>query len=68
VALNHAFNKLGLEKVFGQVLSFNDKSLNFHRKMGFVQEGLLRKHFKDQRGEFDIYQFGLLRTEWLEDK
>ncbi|TLT32371.1 UDP-4-amino-4,6-dideoxy-N-acetyl-beta-L-altrosamine N-acetyltransferase, partial [Acinetobacter baumannii] len=20
------------------------------------------------RGEFDIYQFGLLRTEWLEDK
>ncbi|MFX5721024.1 UDP-4-amino-4,6-dideoxy-N-acetyl-beta-L-altrosamine N-acetyltransferase [Acinetobacter baumannii] len=68
IALNHAFNKLGLEKVFGQVLSFNDKSLNFHRKMGFVQEGLLRKHFKDQRGEFDIYQFGLLRTEWLEGK
>ena len=67
-ALTLAFEELGLRKIFGQVLAFNEKSLSFHKKMGFVQEGLLRKHFKDQRGEFDIYQFGLLRTEWLEDK
>lgn len=67
-ALNLAFKELGLEKVFGQVLAFNEKSLNFHTKMGFVKEGRLRKHFKDYRGEFDIYQFGLLREEWLEGK
>lgn len=67
-ALDLAFGDLGLAKIFGQVLEFNEKSLSFHKKMGFVQEGLLRKHFKDHRGEFDIYQFGLLRTEWLEGK
>lgn len=67
-ALNHAFNQLNFKKIFGQVLDFNQKSVSFHKKMGFVQEGVLRKHFKDQRGEFDIYQFGLLQTEWLESK
>lgn len=64
-ALNTAFGQLQAEKVFGQVLAFNEKSLNFHKKLGFSQEGVLRKHFKDYRGEFDIHQFGLLRNEWL---
>ncbi|MFW1923303.1 UDP-4-amino-4,6-dideoxy-N-acetyl-beta-L-altrosamine N-acetyltransferase [Acinetobacter geminorum] len=67
-ALDFAFEQLKIEKVFGQVLDFNEKSLSFHKKMGFFQEGLLRKHFKDERGEFDIHQFGLLRKEWLEEK
>lgn len=67
-ALNYAFEQLNFKKIFGQVLDFNEKSLSFHKKMGFVQEGVLRKHFKDHRGEFDIYQFGLLQTEWLESK
>ncbi|MBM7139700.1 MULTISPECIES: UDP-4-amino-4,6-dideoxy-N-acetyl-beta-L-altrosamine N-acetyltransferase [Acinetobacter] len=67
-ALDFAFEQLKIEKVFGQVLDFNEKSLSFHKKMGFLQEGLLRKHFKDERGEFDIHQFGLLRKEWLEEK
>lgn len=65
-ALKYAFEQLGFHKVFGQVLSFNEKSINFHRKMGFFQEGLLREQFSDSRGTFDIYQFGLLKAEWLE--
>lgn len=67
-SLNYAFEYLNIKKVFGQVLGFNTKSLNFHQKLGFVQEGKLRKHFKDDRGESDIYQFGLFNTEWLEFK
>lgn len=67
-ALNCAFNEYKLEKVFGQVLAFNTKSRNFHEKMGFMQEGLLRKQFKDHRGEFDIYQYGLLSEEWQKGK
>lgn len=68
VALNYAFEELGLDKVFGQVLAFNEKSISFHKKMGFLIEGILRRHFKDDRGEYDLYQFGLLREEWLEGK
>lgn len=63
-ALEYGFNTLNISKIFGQVLSFNEKSIDFHRKLGFMQEGLLRDHFSDIRGVFDIYQFGLLKTDW----
>lgn len=66
VSLDFAFKQLNIAKIFGQVLSFNQKSIKFHQKLGFSQEGVLRKHFTDERGEFDIFQFGLLQSEWLE--
>lgn len=65
-SLELAFKQLNIDKIFGQVLSFNQKSIKFHHKLGFSQEGLLRMHFNDERGEFDIFQFGLLQSEWLE--
>lgn len=65
-AIQYAFNCLDIHKIFGQVLAFNEKSILFHQKLGFQQEGLLRKQFKDSRGEFDIFQFGLLKPEWVE--
>lgn len=64
-ALQHAFTELQIPKIFGQVISFNEKSLALHRKLGFQQEGCLRQHFQDERGIHDIFQFGLLQTEWL---
>lgn len=66
VSLVFAFRQLNIGKIFGQVLSFNQKSIKFHQNLGFFQEGVLRKHFNDERGEFDIFQFGLLQSEWLE--
>ena len=49
-----------------QVLGFNEKSIHFHQKLGFKLEGRLRNQFQDERGIYDIFQFGLLQTEWLE--
>lgn len=66
VSLEFAFRQLDIAKIFGQVLSFNQKSIKFHQNLGFFQEGILRKHFKDERGEFDIFNFGLLQSEWWE--
>lgn len=65
VALDHAFFKIKADKVFGQVIDFNERSIKFHQKMGFCKEGVLRKHFQDERGVFDIHQFGLLKKEWV---
>lgn len=63
-ALNHAFSELRLHKVCGQALAFNEKSIAFHQRLGFVQEGILR----DQHSIDGIYHhlicFGLLRDEW----
>lgn len=63
-ALAHAFSKLKLHKVCGQAISTNNSSLNFHLRLGFAQEGVLR----DQRCIDGVYHsvicFGLLIHEW----
>lgn len=65
-ALEYAFHTLRLHKICGEALGFNDRSIHFHLKMGFQQEGLLRAQFFDvQQAQFhDILCFGLLASEW----
>lgn len=63
-ALNHAFNELALHKVCGQALAYNERSINFHRRLGFQQEGILRdQHFDGEHYHY-VVCFGLLRHEW----
>lgn len=64
--LNFVFKELKIKKIFAEVLSFNERSIKLHHKLGFAQEGVLRQQFKDDRGEFDIVQFGLIQSEWSE--
>jgi UDP-4-amino-4,6-dideoxy-N-acetyl-beta-L-altrosamine N-acetyltransferase len=64
VSLKHAFVDLGATKVHGQVLDFNDASLKLHERLGFVREGVLRRHQRAASGYADLHCFGLLREEW----
>lgn len=63
-ALDHAFGTLGLHKICGQALSFNERSKRFHKSLGFRQEGILREHNFDGKEYYDIVCFGLLGYEW----
>lgn len=64
MALNHAFGAIGLHKVCGQAMEANLASIAFHKRLGFVQEGVLR----DQKLVDGLYRtlicFGLLAHEW----
>lgn len=63
-ALRHAFASLGMHKVCGQVLRYNERSIRFHEALGFSREGMLRdQHFDGERFH-DVICFGLLRDEW----
>ncbi|WP_066315219.1 GNAT family N-acetyltransferase [Bacillus sp. FJAT-29814] len=42
--LTIAFGKLGLEKVYLNVLSENKRAIRFYEKMGFIKEGEFKKH------------------------
>jgi len=66
-ALNYAFSQLDLHKVCGQALVFNERSISFHRTLGFHQEGLLREQHFDGQQYHDVLCFGLLRSEWHPD-
>lgn len=63
-ALNHAFNVLKLHKICGQALAHNERSIGFHRALGFQQEGVLRDQHFDGRNYHAVICFGLLAQEW----
>ncbi len=63
--LRYAFIDMKLHKVCGQVLASNKRSANFHMKMGFHQEGVLREQHPDGEEHHDVICFGILAREWL---
>lgn len=63
-ALAFAFSQLGVHKVCGQALAGNEGSMRLHRKLGFVQEGILREQERIGDAWHDLVCFGLLRQEW----
>jgi UDP-4-amino-4,6-dideoxy-N-acetyl-beta-L-altrosamine N-acetyltransferase len=63
-ALAHAFDGLGLHKLCGQVLAYNERSVRFHAALGFCREGVLRDQHFDGGCYHDVICFGLLQYEW----
>jgi UDP-4-amino-4,6-dideoxy-N-acetyl-beta-L-altrosamine N-acetyltransferase len=68
LALEYIFEILGVRKLCAEVFSFNFTSLNFHKKLGFCEEGLLIKHVLNN-GEFkDVICLALFSNDWNENK
>jgi UDP-4-amino-4,6-dideoxy-N-acetyl-beta-L-altrosamine N-acetyltransferase len=63
-ALSHAFTQLKLHKVCGQALAYNERSIKFHKTLGFQQEAILRDQYFDGERYHHVTCFGLLRREW----
>ncbi|MBF5058084.1 N-acetyltransferase GCN5 [Alcanivorax sp. 521-1] len=64
LALRRAFTSLGLSKVCGEALAYNERSIRFHVRLGFHEEGRLREQHDDGDDRHDVICFGLLRREW----
>lgn len=63
--LGYAFDTLGLHKLCGEVLGFNERSAQFHEKLGFLKEGVLRQQHFDGNSYHDVIRYGLLAAEWM---
>lgn len=63
-ALNYAFADMDLHKLCGQALGFNERSISFHQRLGFTEEGRLREQHFDGSQFHDVVCFGLLNCEW----
>lgn len=66
--LVYAFQSLGLEKVSCEITTGNDASLRMHTRMGFVQEGLFRRHVRLGGEWSDVQRLALLREKWLQTR
>ncbi|AMA54163.1 MULTISPECIES: UDP-4-amino-4,6-dideoxy-N-acetyl-beta-L-altrosamine N-acetyltransferase [Bacillus] len=68
LALEWAFQQLEVEKVYGEVLSNNEKSLSYHQSLGFSKEGHFRNHIVRNNNYLDVIRYGLLKEEWIAEK
>lgn len=64
ILLDFSFRVLNLVRIEAEVVQGNDASLHLIRRLGFVEEGRLRKAKYIEGHYFDIYVFGLLKEEW----
>ena len=62
--LDYVFNELKMNKLIGEVLSFNTSVISMHEKFGFRREGYLREHIMKDGVFHDVVCIGLLRSEW----
>ena len=68
LALEYAFTKLQLKKLSCEVLSFNESVIKLHKKFGFREEGVFRKHHKIGDQFVDVIRLGILDIEWIDAK
>ena len=64
LALKFAFHELNLHRVQLSVFSYNQRANTLYQKLGFTREGVFREHLERDGQRFDMYLFGLLRSEW----
>ena len=64
LAIERAFDILGLHKLHCEVLTLNEPVIKLHQKFGFTIEGIRRQHYRSDAGFVDICQLGLLADEW----
>lgn len=65
VVLRYYFTELRFQKVFADVYDFNESSLNLHRKLGFIEEGRLRRMLFTQGRYHDMFLFGMTAEEFF---
>ena len=63
-ALDHAFNDIKLDKICGEALAFNNRSIHFHKSLGFKQDRTLCDQHFDGECYHDVIFFSLLHHQW----
>jgi RimJ/RimL family protein N-acetyltransferase len=64
LGVEYAFKTLGVRKLCGESLGFNKKSIDFHVKLGFKQEGCLKDHVIKDGKCVDVILFSLFDKDW----
>ena len=67
-ALSYAFDEYKLHKVNSEVIEFNTKSINYHKSLGFIENGILPEELLRKDRYADLTLFTLFARTWNEIK
>lgn len=65
--IRYGFEQLNLHRITSSAISFNERSLRLHLRVGFKEEGRQREAIFRNGAYHDHVVFGMLRKEWLEN-
>ena len=64
LALELAFNELGLHRLSLTVFSYNTPAITMYERLGWVREGTFREYLARDGKRHDMILYGLLAPEW----
>ena len=62
--VNYGFEQLNVHRIGSSVISFNERSIRMHLRVGFKEEGRQREAIFKNGKYHDSVMFGLLKEEW----
>jgi len=62
--MNYVFEEMNLHRMYTMVLENNAVAINLYKKMGFKEEGTLRKHLVRRKKYIDVIPMAILKEEW----
>jgi RimJ/RimL family protein N-acetyltransferase len=62
--LDHAFNDLNLRKIYSYVIGYNDRSLAYARRCGYVEEARIPNHFYRKGKYWEQIILAVYREAW----
>jgi RimJ/RimL family protein N-acetyltransferase len=65
ILLNYAFNVLNLRKIKSGALAFNGRSINYNKKCGYKEEGVLKKEIFVNGEYVDMVQLAVFKKDFL---
>lgn len=68
LVLDYAFKKIGLGKINAQVIQYNQVSLLFHKKLGFLEQKTVKNAYFDGQQYHDVIHFSLSINEWIKNR
>jgi UDP-4-amino-4,6-dideoxy-N-acetyl-beta-L-altrosamine N-acetyltransferase len=66
LGLDYIFNHLDIRKLCSEIFAFNIPSINFHKKLGFQEEGCLNKHILKNGKYENVICMALFKESWLQ--
>lgn len=66
--LQYAFEHLGLNKLYCEVLATNTKVIALHKRFGFKEEGVLKKHIFKSGKYLDVVYLSLFAEDYFNNK
>lgn len=64
LTMEFGFQELNLHRIQLNVLSYNDPAIKLYENLGFKREGVYREFIHRDGKRYDMYLYGILRSEW----